>query len=117
MANSKILSHINMFVIKCRYTSPGKLVYDASLVSLNMQTCTIVACLPPIKGFEKCRVIRHNPHFSSLCSLSCRIWQECSAEHFSACDWWKVVNCGTSYIYLSEPVVYVIPFGLLGSTS
>ena len=51
-------------------------------------TCTTVACLPPIRGLDKCRVIGHNPHFSSLCSLSCPnpkvllkgIWQECSAR-------------------------------------
>ena len=27
---------------------------------------------------------------------------------FSACDWWKAVNCGKGYINLSENLVYVI---------
>ena len=32
---------------------------------------------------------------------------------FSKNDWWKAINCGTSYIDPSEGVVYVIPLGLL----
>ena len=36
---------------------------------------------------------------------------------FLAFDWWKAVNCATSYIDPSEAVVYVIPLGLLGSAS
>ena len=62
--------------------------------------CTTVACLPPIRGLEKCRVIGHNPHFSNLCSLSClnpKVLPK--GILFSACDWWKAVNCGTNSIY------------------
>ena len=36
---------------------------------------------------------------------------------FLANDWWKAVNCDTSYIDLSEAVVYVIPSRLHGSVS
>ena len=83
----------------------------------------MVACLPPIRCFDKCRVIGHNPHFSSLCSLSCLnqkvlskgIWQDSSAKLFPAFDCWKAVNCGTGHIDPSEAMVYVIPLGLLGS--
>ena len=81
-------------------------------------TCTTVACLPPIRGLEKCRVIGHNPHFSGLCSLSClnpKVLPK--GILFSACDWWKAVNCGTSHIDPSEAVVYGIPSGLLGFAS
>ena len=80
--------------------------------------CTTVACLPPIRGLEKYRVIGHNPHFSGLYSLSClkpKVLPK--GKLFSACDWWKAVNCGTSHIDSSEAVVYVIPWGLLGFTS
>ena len=83
-----------------------------------IKNCTTVACLPPIRGLEKCRVIGHNPHFSSLCSLSClnpKVLPK--GILFSACDWWKAVNCGTSHIDSSEAVVYGIPSGLLGSAS
>ena len=81
-----------------------------------MYICTTVACLPSIRDLEKCRVIGHNPHFSSLCSVSCLnpnvlpkgIKQECSARLFSACDWWKALYIGTSHIDSSEAVVYVI---------
>ena len=37
----------------------------------------------------------HTPHFSSLCSLSClkpKVLPK--GILFSACDWWKAVNCG-----------------------
>ena len=44
---------------------------EISFIMYFYDTCTTVACLPPIRGLEKCRVIGHNPHFSSLCSLSC----------------------------------------------
>ena len=84
----------------------------------NMRGCTTVACLPPIRGLEKCRVIGHNPHFSNLCSLSClnpKVLPK--GILFSACDWWKAVNCGTSHIDSSEAVVYGIPLGLLGFAS
>ena len=60
----------------------------------------------------------HNPHFSSLCSLSClkpKVLPK--GILFSACDWWKAVNCGRSHIDSSEAVVYVIPSGLLGYAS
>ena len=80
--------------------------------------CTTVACFPPIRGLEKCRVIGHNLHFSSLCSLSClkpKVLPK--GILFSACDWWKAVNCGTSHIDSSEVVEYGIPLGLLGSAS
>ena len=33
--------------------------------------------------------------------------QECSAELFLACDWWKAVSSGISYIDLLEAVMYV----------
>ena len=60
----------------------------------------------------------HNPHFSNLCSLSClnpKVLPK--GILFSACDWWKAVNCGTSHIDSSEAVVYGIPLGLLGFAS
>ena len=60
----------------------------------------------------------HTPHFSSLCSLSClkpKVLPK--GILFSACDWWKAVNCGTSHIDSSEAVVYGIPSGLLVSAS
>ena len=45
-----------------------------------------------------------------------KIGKNCYYENlFSACDWWKAVNCGTSHIDSSEAVVYGIPLGLLGS--
>ena len=90
--------------------------YEADLFVKSL--CTTVACLPPIRGLEKCRVIGHNPHFSSLCSLSClnpKVLPK--GILFSACDWWKAVNCGTSHIDSSEAVVYGIPLGLLGYAS
>ena len=60
----------------------------------------------------------HNPHFSSLCSLSCLKPKVLPKSIlFSACDWWKAVNCGTSHIDSSEAVVYGIPSGLLGFAS
>ena len=37
---------------------------------LSKPHCITVACLPPIRGLEKCRVIGHNPHFPGLCFLS-----------------------------------------------
>ena len=40
-------------------------------VCVYIYICTTVACLPPMRGLKKCRVIGRNPHFSSLCSLSC----------------------------------------------
>ena len=48
--------------------------------------------------------LSHNPHLSSLCSLSC-IKPKVLPKGilFSACDWWKAVNCGT------------VPHRLLGS--
>ena len=85
---------------------------------LAFHSCTTVACLPPIRGLEKCRVIGHNPHFSNLCSLSClnpKVLPK--GILFSACDWWKAINCGTSHIDSSEAVVYEIPLGLLGFAS
>ena len=36
---------------------------------------------------------------------------------FAACDWWKAINCGTSYRDPSEAAVYVVPLGLLSFTS
>ena len=80
--------------------------------------CTTVACLPPIRGLEKCTVIGHSPHVSCLCSLSClkpKVLPK--GILFSACDWWKAVNCGTSHIDSTKAVVYVIPSGLLGYAS
>ena len=62
--------------------------------------------------------LSHNPHFSSFCSLSClkpKVLPK--GILFSACDWWKAVNCGTSHIDSSEAVVYGIPLGLLGFAS
>ena len=80
--------------------------------------CTTVACLPPIRGLEKYRVIGHKPHFSNLCSLSCLKPKGVTQGYiFSACDWWKAFNCGTSHIDSSEAVVYVIPSGLLAYAS
>ena len=78
-------------------------------------TVPLQATLNTIRGLEKCRVIGHNPHFSNLCSLSClnpKVLPK--GILFSACDWWKAVNCGTSHIDSSEAVVYGIPLGLLG---
>ena len=60
----------------------------------------------------------HNPHFSSLCSLSCLKPKVLTKGIlFSSCDWWKAVNCGTSHIDPSGSVVYGIPLGLLGFAS
>ena len=54
----------------------------------------------------------HNPHFSSLCSLSgLKPKVLPKGILFTACDWWKAVNCGTSHIDSSEAVVYVISSG------
>ena len=101
-------------VIAC----PGKGAELYNVQRSITKYCTTVACLPPIRGLEKCRVIGDNPHFSSLCSLSClnpKVLPK--GILFSACDWWKAVNYGTSHIDPSEAVVYGIPLGLLGSAS
>ena len=99
-----------------------KLLCILSMSNQMKLHCTPFASLPPIRVLEKCRVIGHNPQLSSFCSLNPNvlpngIQQECSAKIFSACDWWKAVNCGTSYKDPSESVVCVIPLGLLGSAS
>ena len=44
-------------------------MYICMCVCINacMYFGTTVACLPPNRDLEKCRVIGHNPHFSSQC--------------------------------------------------
>ena len=119
-----IHTHLHTFVHACIHTYIHTFIHTYIHAYINthihtyIYTCTTVACLPPIRGLEKCRVIGHNPHFSSLCSLSClkpKVLPK--GILFSECDWWKAVNCGPSHIDPSEAVVYVIPSGLLGSTS
>ena len=70
-------SELNLFNFQANHTCIKGFIHE-QIVACKMfmdisyiNTCTTVACLPPIRGLEKCRVIGHNPHFSSLCSLSC----------------------------------------------